>query len=110
MSVPTLSAQRQTDVARFYDADLPNVETASTVAVSGDFLVRMVYPDQDPEGGEVSRDMAWAKVLKSVWPEPAYKDTLMVSGEQWRVALVTHADAWQWRMKIEKNVRVNFGA
>lgn len=109
MSVPTLTAQRQTDVARFYDSDLPNVESAATSGVDGSFLVRMEYVQSDPEGADRQRDEVWARVLKSAWAQPAYRDTVTIAGTDWRVALVTQADAWQWRLKLEKNVRVGFG-
>lgn len=109
MTVPTLDAQRRTDVERFYDANLPNVCEASTSGVEEAFLVRMEYPEADFEGEDLQRDTAWARVLKSVWPQPGYHDPVTVVGEAWRVALVTHADPYQWRLKLERNVRVNLG-
>lgn len=109
MAVPTLAEQRRADIARFYAADLPNICSAETPAVSEAFLVRMEYPAEDQEGDGMQRQTAWMQCMKTDWPAPAYRDSVTVSGAEWRVAWVNQADAWQWRMKLEKNVRVGFG-
>ncbi len=108
MAVPTLKEQRQTDIARFYDADLPNVESAETGAVDGVFLVRMEYPELDYESDEIQRDVAWARVLKSVWGQPAYTDVVTIAGTVWRVTIVLEVDLYQWKIKLEKQQRPNF--
>lgn len=105
MAVPTLSEQRQTDIARFYDADIPNVESAVTGAVDGSFLVRMEYPDQDQDGADPKRDVSWCKVLKTVWAEPGYRDLVTIAGSAWKVVVVVESDRHQWKLKLEKYLR-----
>ena len=109
MTLPTLKEQRAADIARFYDEDLPNVESATTAAVSGAFLVRMEYPDADQEGAVLQRDVAICKVLITSWPAPAYRDAVVVAGDTWKVANVRYGDAFQWKLKLEKDVHIGMG-
>ncbi len=111
MAVPSLKSQRAADVDRIYETDLPWVEMVSVSGVSGDVPARFEYPDEDQEKAPLQRDLCWCRVRREDWGAPAYRDTVTVTetGFVWRVALVVPAGPYEWRLKLEANVRMGMG-
>lgn len=108
MAVPTLAQQRQADLSLLYDKDLPWVVEAILSGASDPVLMRIHHPDPDVEGEDIQRDIVHVRVQKADWSAPAYRDAVTISGQSWRVAQVTLVSDFEWRLVLEKNVRVGF--
>ena len=110
MPVPTLKDQRAADIDRMYDPDLPWVEPAASGGVS--FSARMVYEPNpagaETHGGAYLAGRAVCLVRKAELADPAAGTQITVVGENWRVAEKQHANASEWRLVLERNVRSAF--
>lgn len=62
-----------------------------------------------PESGETYRDSAELYVRKSDVPKYAYKDSVTIDGENWKVQRLLAADKYTWRLAIERDVRPGLG-
>lgn len=108
MALPTPKQQRESDLKLLYDPDLPWVRMAQVPDVAEEIPVRISFADDDQEGDDVQREIAWIRARASDWPAPEYRGKVTISGQDWHIALITLVSELEWRVKLERNVRVGF--
>ena len=108
MVVPTLKEQRAADINSLYADGLPWVETAAP-ATGDPFSVRIRHLPENQDGKPHRRLASVVMVRKTDLPAPAVNQKLTINGEEWRVSEYRTANAWEWELALERDVRMGFG-
>lgn len=111
MALPTLTQQRHNDIDLMYAAGQPWV--ASATYDGSDFYVRMVY---EPNDRAAAVDDAFARaeavclVRQADLANPTRSMELTIAGQAWKVAGAAEVNDYEWRLALERNVKVVFNA
>lgn len=100
-----LKDQMLLDLDVFFNLDEFARETAYRPASGGEFPVTAVF-DADPKAAARGADQAWLYVRKSEVPAPAYRDTFVLDGREWKIVqepgqgnvVIPQGGAWRIRV------------
>jgi len=101
----TLSEMITNDLARVFDTD----EMAETVTYGGSEISAIVSHEADPDerdGGRAAAVILRVKV--SDVASPAYRDSVVIGSDTWRVKQVLGGDGNIWRLQLERDERSGF--
>ncbi|MDY6903693.1 MAG: hypothetical protein SWH61_03315 [Thermodesulfobacteriota bacterium] len=110
MALPTLAEQRHADIDLMYDDTLPWVKSAS-VNGGDPFSVRMNYdpnPAWSPVDDVFSRSEASCYVRMADLANPDRRLEITIDNVVWTVTQAAAANDYEWRLSIERNVKVTF--
>lgn len=109
MALLTETEQRAADINLMYDDDLPWVQSAEIAGES--CMVRFLY-GPNPVWAQVDDAFARAEagcfVRVADLAEPARRQEITIAGVVWKVTESARANAWEWRLALEKNAKVTF--
>ena len=111
MTLPTPAQQRHNDIDLMYGAGMPSVASASYSGSS--FYVRLIY---GPNAMWADVDDAFAHaeavclVRQSDLASPARAMEITIDGQAWKVIESAEFNDYEWRLALERNVRVVFNA
>ena len=98
----TFKDQLTTDLSVFFNTD----EFAQTVTYKGTPIAAIVdYGENPGKEGDALITLGTLTVKASDVPSPAYRDTVVIGSNTWRVRGVISGDGYIWKLSIYRGER-----